>query len=499
MKQLIALLILVTVIGYSTSFTIKPKDELKKLVCYFDGWAIYRPGNGQFDVRWIDPFLCTHVIYGIAGLLESNNTIQCLDPKMDCPSWGGGYLAFTQLKKINPTLKTILAIGGWNEGSVKYSKMVSDQASRAVFIESVVELLQKYNFDGLDFDWKFPANRGGSPDDKVNFIKLSSELKEAFAPHGLMLTAAVSTRKAVIDTGYDVPAMSRIFDQIHIMTYDFHGPWQNFTSHNAPLFGNPNIESGDQLHLNVDFAVKNWIANGASPSKLILGMPLYGRGFILSDENKHGLYEPAYQAIPAGPYTSVAGIWGYNEICERFAADPGWTIVRDSYYQAPYAYKGNLWIGYDDQESFKAKAEYAMSMNLGGAMVWSMATDDFHGICDGKPFSLIKTIKEAMNGIIVPTTNVPSTVNPSSEPTNIPSVRTTTNNPLTTSSHSFECKADGVYADPNDCALFHQCVGNNTGGWINYTSRCMQYTVFNPTTDSCDWPMFVPGCENYYQ
>ena len=45
--------------------------------------------------------------------------------------------------------------------------MVSDQASRAVFIESVVELLQKYNFDGLDFDWKFPANRGGSPDDKV--------------------------------------------------------------------------------------------------------------------------------------------------------------------------------------------------------------------------------------------------------------------------------------------------------------------------------------------
>ena len=42
---------------------------------------------------------------------------------MDCPSWGGGYLAFTQLKKINPTLKTILAIGGWNEGSVKYSKV----------------------------------------------------------------------------------------------------------------------------------------------------------------------------------------------------------------------------------------------------------------------------------------------------------------------------------------------------------------------------------------
>ena len=43
----------------------------------------------------------------------------------------------------------------------------------------------------------------------------------------------------------------RIFDQIHIMAYDFHGTFETFTGHNAPLFGNPNIESGDQLHLNV--------------------------------------------------------------------------------------------------------------------------------------------------------------------------------------------------------------------------------------------------------
>ena len=47
--------------------------------------------------------------------------------------------------------------------------------------------------------------------------------------------------------------------------------------------------------------------------------------------------------------------WFVNQICDRFTSDPGWTIVRDPYYQAPYAYKGSLWIGYDDQESMKAK------------------------------------------------------------------------------------------------------------------------------------------------
>lgn len=45
--------------------------------------------------------------------------------------------------------------------------MVSDPAKRATFTNSVIAFLQRYNFDGLDFDWEYPANRGGVPADKV--------------------------------------------------------------------------------------------------------------------------------------------------------------------------------------------------------------------------------------------------------------------------------------------------------------------------------------------
>lgn len=47
--------------------------------------------------------------------------------------------------------------------------MVSSPAKRAVFVNSVVNFIKKYNFDGLDFDWEYPANRGGIPSDKVKF------------------------------------------------------------------------------------------------------------------------------------------------------------------------------------------------------------------------------------------------------------------------------------------------------------------------------------------
>lgn len=96
----------------------------KKVVCYFGSWSVYRFGAGKFDVEGIDPFIRTHVIFGFAGLGD-NNTIVSLDPENDISENGGkgALLRFTGLKNLNPKLKTLLAIGGWSEGSEKYSKV----------------------------------------------------------------------------------------------------------------------------------------------------------------------------------------------------------------------------------------------------------------------------------------------------------------------------------------------------------------------------------------
>lgn len=78
----------------------------------------------------------------------------------------------TQLKSKYPHLKVTLAVGGWNEGSLNYSTMALEPDSRRKFINSVMDYVTKYNFDGFDLDWEFPAARGGRKEDKQNFALL---------------------------------------------------------------------------------------------------------------------------------------------------------------------------------------------------------------------------------------------------------------------------------------------------------------------------------------
>jgi len=67
----------------------------------------------------------------------------------------------------------MLAIGGWNEGSSRFSPMVADTTRRREFVKNAIRFLRQNHFDGLDLDWEYPAFRdGGKPRDKNNYADL---------------------------------------------------------------------------------------------------------------------------------------------------------------------------------------------------------------------------------------------------------------------------------------------------------------------------------------
>lgn len=381
-----------------TEWTVKGHNKV--VVCYWGTWANYRPKDGKFTPEDIDPSLCTHLIYSFAGLDAENDSIKPLDPWMDLEEGYGlqGYRKATDLKYAYPHLKVTIAIGGWNEGSKKYSEMAADSTRRKKFVESVIKFCQEHNFDGLDLDWEYPGKRGGSPDDKSNFIELIRDLKAAFRPKQLLLTAAIGAAAPTIDIAYDIPSMYKYLDYVHVMCYDYHGKWDRKTGHNAPLYQRPN-EKGQDVFLNVEYTLEYLMEKGALPEKTVLGVPLYGRAFSLMNPHDHKMGARAKTTSFQGPYTREDGFLGYNEICEMLTDTDdteSWTVVWEDSHKAPYMHKGLKWVSYDDQESIRLKTGFAYKNNLAGVMSWSIDTDDFRGKCGGVTFPLLRTINHAL-------------------------------------------------------------------------------------------------------
>jgi GH18 family chitinase len=60
--------------------------------------------------------------------------------------------------------------------------------------------------------------------------------------------------------------------------------------------------------------VNQWLDGGVPASKLLVGIPLYGRTYILADPETHGFGAPIISAGTAGPYTQEAGFLAYYEV-----------------------------------------------------------------------------------------------------------------------------------------------------------------------------------------
>nr|CAH7763316.1 unnamed protein product [Callosobruchus chinensis] len=373
-----------------------------RVVCYYTNWSVYRPGVAKFTPQNINPYLCTHLIYAFGGFTKEN-TLKPFDKYQDIEK--GGYAKFTGLKTYNKNLKTMLAIGGWNEGSSRFSPMVASAERRKQLVRNAIKFLRQNHFDGLDLDWEYPAFRdGGKPRDRDNYAALVQELREEFDRESektgrprLLLTMAVPAGIEYINKGYDIPKLMKYLDWMNMLSYDFHSAYEPAVNHHAPLFA---LEEANEYsfdaELNIDYTIQHYIKMGADPSKLVLGIPTYGRSYTLYNPEAHDIESPADGPGTMGEYTRENGYLAYYEICEYIKND-NWEVEQiNPNAMGPYAHKGNQWVGYDDIDIVRRKAEYVVERGLGGIMFWAIDNDDFRGTCHGKPYPLIEAAKEAM-------------------------------------------------------------------------------------------------------
>ncbi|KAM9005008.1 chitotriosidase-1 isoform X1 [Sarcophilus harrisii] len=452
-----------------------------KLVCYFTNWSQYRSGQAAFLPQNVDPFLCTHIIYAFADMKDHRlTTLEAKDVQF--------YKDLNNLKSRNPNLKILLAIGGWNFGTKKFTDMVTRPETLQIFVQSVISFLRQYNFDGFDLDWEYPGSRDSPAIDKERFTSLVENLHNAFLQESqnsgknrLLLSAAVPAGRYHVDRGYEVQKISQSLDFINLMTYDFHGTWERTTGHNSPLYRRQ-AEKGGAAEANIDFAVNYWLEKGVPPNKMILGMPTYGRSFTLSSPSDTGVGAPASGAGTPGVFTKEGGTLAFYEVCTLKGA----TFHTIEEQKVPYAVQGNQWVGFDDVESFKTKVGYLKQKGLGGAMVWALDMDDFKGtFCKKGPYPLIQTLKREL-GISSAGESPSASESPSANES--PSARkspspTQPSKPIPGGNTFCENQENGLHPNPQDPATFYNCVGKRT-----FRLSCPAGLVFNDSCKCCDWP-----------
>ncbi|XP_037028163.1 uncharacterized protein LOC119068609 [Bradysia coprophila] len=516
-----------------------------RVVCYYTNWSVYRPGTAKFNPQNINPYLCTHLIYAFGGFTK-DNALKTFDKYQDIEQ--GGYAKFNGLKTFNKELKTILAIGGWNEGSSRFSSLVASPQRRQEFTKNIIKFLRQNHFDGLDLDWEYPSFRGGKPRDRENYAQFVQELREEFELESsktgrprLLLTMAVPAGIEYIKKGYDVKKLNKYLDWFNLLSYDYHSAFEPSVNHHAPLYSlEEESEYNYDSELNIDYSIRYYLNEGADRDKLVLGIPTYGRSYTLLNEDVTDIGAPTDGPGAQGDATREKGYLSYYEICQNIMEDPEWTVVQpDSNKMGPYAYKDNQWVGYDDENIARKKGEYVVANGLGGIMFWSIDNDDFRGLCHKRPYPIIEAAKEAMlnglglgdNEVVGPAnrkkpsrqrsrnTNKiqtqtkddeesissnsetsrraqtnrrrPSTTTERYSESRHPVSRTTTPEPPTTPDPGadFKCEDEGFYPHPRDCKKYFWCLdsGPSNLGIVAHQFTCPSGLVFNKITDSCDY------------
>jgi chitinase len=171
------------------------------------------------------------------------------------------------------------------------------------------------------------------------------QLRETLGNDYLLTYAGYCMDKQAVNGGYryiDIKALDSIVDYVNIMTYDFDAD------------GDPhNALTCSTAYWDITRTYNAYIKAGATPSKLVLGIPFYGRV----------------------SFSGSPGALSYKTIK---TLGNGYTIDNwDSAASVPYVtYGGARYCYYDNPRSIEIKARWALERKFYGLMYWENDSDD---------------------------------------------------------------------------------------------------------------------------
>ncbi|SCW02301.1 LAFE_0F03422g1_1 [Lachancea fermentati] len=299
------------------------------------------------------------------------------------------YLKYTQmLSHINEdsassNFKTLMSVGGWSNGQA-FPVIVRDKAKLEVFLQTCVDNMFKLGFDGIDIDWEFPNDDGFEAEqfllmmqslrERLNTLEQEIFGKSDHKQHFLLTAAIPATieRLKILK----LSQMDKFVDFWNLMTYDFSGEWSEKTGYHSNLYNPQRNDSTAYTSGNsADESVSYLLSHFHLPSKkIILGIPAYGRGFtnIKLHPYDDTFVGKTFKGV-GGASEGEPGMWLYNQLPLA-----GTKEMFDENAVSAYCVDvtKRTFVGYDNVQSMKYKANYVVKKKLGGAFWWESCGDD---------------------------------------------------------------------------------------------------------------------------
>ncbi|MBS1637321.1 MAG: T9SS type A sorting domain-containing protein [Bacteroidetes bacterium] len=240
-----------------------------------------------------------------------------------------------------------------------HSTFWASSTAQQTFITNAINLLNSRGGNGVNIDFE-----GMGSSDKTPFKNFMVNLCNQV--HAANPNYKVSIALYAVDwsTSFDIPGLNPYVDNFIIMGYDYYYSGSAQAGPEAPLY---NFQTGYNYTLSK--SITYYLKQGVTPSKLLLGLPWYGRE-----------WETVAGTAPSnttGGFTS-SRTYAYvkNNPTTYSAANKNWEGNSFNPYYS-YQSSGNwrqCWI--DDVYSLGRKFDMVNQRGLGGIGIWALGYDD---------------------------------------------------------------------------------------------------------------------------
>ncbi|MBQ6052550.1 MAG: chitinase [Clostridia bacterium] len=335
---------------------------------YFSGYAT---GRSLYDITEDQAKKLTHLNVAFGIVIDGKINIDRQRP----------YLSeLERIRKYNPSLNILLSTGGGDQHG--HGPATDSDAHMKTFVDSTMDIVKEFGFDGIDCDWEFPGD-DGILEEKYQHTRLFAEYRKALDQYAAArgrkcwLTTAAACGQWYIDRT-EIDISHKYLDFINLMTYDLRG-WDQPAGHHTCLYDPKDAP----VVFSADRSVKMLEKIGVPKEKLLLGAAFYSRIWKNVTGSETGVNGISPTGGGFGP--------SYTDICLIHEKSGRFKKYYDDTAKAPWLFDGKDFISYDDPSSVKAKCEYVAKEGLGGMMYWEHGSDKTGALFE----TIFKTLKNS--------------------------------------------------------------------------------------------------------